>query len=772
VDQNALMTAAKGALGATAFQPEGRPVEILHAGCLPVDVPPDCEEAVALELRERFGFLPVFLEAGLRQAFYQGMCKQTLWPLFHYLLPLSPASPARFRQERWEAYIKANKTFANKLTEVLQPDRDFVWIHDYHLMVLPSFLRKRFHHIRCGFFLHSPFPSSEIFRTFPKREELLRSLLNTDLIGFQSFDYARHFMSCCSRMLGLEAQTNRGSIIVEYFGRQVNVEVMPTGVQPERHLEVLDAPAAAAVRQDLAAKFRGKYIFLGIDDMDIFKGIDLKLLAFEALLEAAPEWIGRAVLVQATNPARSQSGDVAVLRAEIQSIVSRVNERFGMGGAGGYQPVEWWERSLPLEEKAALCSLADCSVLTATRDGMNLTPYEYTVYRQGSEERQGPRQSTLIVSEFVGCSPSLSCAIRVNPWSVEHVKDGMLQALTLTKADQRAMHQKHWKYLQKHTVQHWAKEQFSDLERVCRNHYSMQCYGLGLGLDTFRMVALDPNFSKLPADDLVAAYRGSQRRALFLDYDGTLRPEGHTISPAPTEEILDALRALAADPRNAVVAIVSGRRRDELEEWFGGVPGVALAAEHGFYLRPAGAAEGGAWEELGGDASTFTWKDAVVPVLQHYVVRTDGSSVEVKDSALVWHYSRADPDLGSWQAKELLEHLDSVLASEAAYVEHGSKRVEVKSQGVGKHLAVLRLVEAASSSGAPPLDFAFGIGEDQSNEDMFSAVEALKDSDPPPQHIVSCTMGQKPSKAHFYLDSPTSVLSLLERFIAGPAEHA
>ena len=757
-----------GAAAAAGLGAGGRPVEILHAGCLPVDVPPESEEAVTLELRERFGLLPVFLDADLRQAFYQGMCKQTLWPLFHSLLPLSPASPARFRQDRWEAYIKANKTFANTLTEVLQPERDFVWIHDYHLMVLPSFLRKRFHHIRCGFFLHSPFPSSEIFRTFPKREELLRSLLNTDLIGFQSFDYARHFMSCCSRMIGLEAQTNRGAITVEYFGRKVNVEVMPTGVQPEQLLEVLGTPAVAALREDLAARLRGKYVFLGIDDMDIFKGIDLKLLAFEALLEAAPEWIGRAVLVQATNPARSQSSEISVLRAEIQAIVERVNARFGMDS--GYRPVEWWERSLPLEEKAALCSLADCSVLTAVRDGMNLTPYEYTVCRQGSEEQRGPRQSTLIVSEFVGCSPSLSCAIRVNPWSVEHVKDGMLQALTLTKPDQRAIHEKHWKYLKKHTVQYWAREQFNDLERVCRNHSSMRCYGLGLGLDTFRMVALDPNFSKLPTDDLVAAYQSSNRRALFLDYDGTLRPEGHTLSPAPTVEMLGFLRDLAADPRNAVVAVVSGRRKDELEDWFGDEPGIALAAEHGFYVRPAHAT-GGAWEELGGDASTFAWKDAVKPVLQHYVDRTDGSSVEVKDSALVWHYSRADPDLGSWQAKELLEHLDSVLASEAAYVEHGNKRVEVKPQGVGKHLAVQRLAEAAgASTGTPPLDFVFGIGDDQSNEDMFAAVEALKDSDPPPEHIVSCTMGQKPSKAHFYLDSPTSVLFLLERLIGEDAE--
>ena len=161
----------------------------------------------------------------------QRFCKQTLWPLMHYLLPLSPSSLGRFDKGDWGAYLAANKKFSDRLVEIIDPEGDYIWVHDYHLMLLPSFLRKRFNACRLGFFLHCPFPSSEIFRTFPARESLLRALLNCDVIGFHTFDYARHFLSCCSRMLGLEHETSRGSITIDYLGRTVGIKIMPTGMK-------------------------------------------------------------------------------------------------------------------------------------------------------------------------------------------------------------------------------------------------------------------------------------------------------------------------------------------------------------------------------------------------------------------------------------------------------------------------------------------------------------------------------------------------------------
>ncbi|KAF6174923.1 hypothetical protein GIB67_026411 [Kingdonia uniflora] len=130
----------------------------------------------------------------------------------------------------WQAYLAVNKIFADRVMEVINPEYDFVWVHDYHLMVLPTFLRKKFNRVYLGFFLHSPFPSSKIYKTFPVREHLLRALLNADLIGFHTFDYARHFLSCCSQMLGLSYESKRGYIGLEYYGRTVNIKILPVGI--------------------------------------------------------------------------------------------------------------------------------------------------------------------------------------------------------------------------------------------------------------------------------------------------------------------------------------------------------------------------------------------------------------------------------------------------------------------------------------------------------------------------------------------------------------
>ena len=148
----------------------------------------------------------------------------------HYVLPMSPQSPARYSKTNWQGYLAANKRFADKVVEVLNADGDFVWVHDYHLMLLPTFLRKRFNTVRCGFFLHSPFPSSEIFRTFPNRDLVLRGLLNADVVGFHTFDYARHFLSCTTRLLGLNHKTKQGALAIDYYGRAVRPRSARRGV--------------------------------------------------------------------------------------------------------------------------------------------------------------------------------------------------------------------------------------------------------------------------------------------------------------------------------------------------------------------------------------------------------------------------------------------------------------------------------------------------------------------------------------------------------------
>ncbi|KAL2559727.1 hypothetical protein Fot_04466 [Forsythia ovata] len=345
------------------FPPE---TEVLHVGCLEVEVEANEQEEIAQKLLDEFKCVPTFLPRDIQKKFYHGFCKQQLWPLFHYMIPICPDHGDCFNQQLWQAYVSANKIFADKVMEVVNPEDNFIWIHDYHLTVLPTFLRKHYNRVKLGFFLHSPFPSSEIYRTLPVRDEILKGLLNCDLIGFHTFDYARHFLSCCSRRLGLDYESKRGHIGLDYFGR--------------------------------------------------------------TLLQQRQELQGKLLLVQIVNPARSSGKDVQEAKKEMYSTARRINEVYD---CPDYRPGILIDRSVDRYEKTAYYTVAECCIENALRDGMNLVPYKYIVCRHGSslmDEAMGintdsPRTSMLVVSEFMGCSASLSGAIRVNPWDIDSVAE-------------------------------------------------------------------------------------------------------------------------------------------------------------------------------------------------------------------------------------------------------------------------------------------------------------------------------------------------------------
>jgi trehalose 6-phosphate synthase/phosphatase len=389
-------------------------------------------------------------------------------------------------------------------------------------------------------------------------------------------------------MLGLEYESKRGYIGLEYYGRTVGIKIMPVGI----HMGQFDASLKLADTQwrigELKEQFKGKTVLLGVDDMDIFKGIGLKFLALEEMLRQHPEWKGKVVLVQIANPARGKGKDIEDTQDEAHTIAERINEEFG---SEKYQPVVLLERYVPLYERIAFYSIAECCVVIPVRDGMNLIPYEYIACREGGShldvmpgkilEVPAVKKSMLIVSEFIGCSPSLSGAIRVNPWNIDMVAEAMNNAITMKENEQQLRHEKHYKYISTHDVAYWAKSFMLDLERTCRDHTRRRCYGIGFGL-SFRVVALDPSFKKLRNELIVAAYKKSSSRAILLDYDGTMMPTSHKESPSP--EVLSLLNTLCSDPKN-VVFIVSGRPRSKLAEWFSPCEKLGLAAEHGFFYR-------------------------------------------------------------------------------------------------------------------------------------------------------------------------------------------
>ncbi|KAJ6431649.1 hypothetical protein OIU84_019018 [Salix udensis] len=605
------------------------------------------------------------------------------------MLPLSPDLGGRFNRSLWQAYVSVNKIFADRIMEVINPEDDFVWVHDYHLMALPTFLRKRFNKVKLGFFLHSPFPSSEIYKTLPIREELLRALLNSDLIGFHTFDYARHFLSCCSRMLGLTYESKRGYMGIEYCGRTVSIKILPVGIHMGQLQSVLSLPETEAKVKELITQFRDqdRIMLLGVDDMDIFKDS-----------ESCKGVKGK---------------DVKEVQAETNAAVKRINKTFGKPG---YDPVVLIDAPLKFYEKVAYYVVAECCLVTAVRDGMNLIPYEYIISRQ----------------------------------------DAMDSALEMAEPEKQLRHEKHYRYVSTHDVGYWARSFLQDLERTCRDHSKRRCWGIGFGL-SFRVVALDPNFKKLSLERIVSAYKRTTTRAILLDYDGTLMPQA-SIDKSPSSKSIDIINSLCRD-KNNMVFLVSARSRNTVAEWFSECEKLGLAAEHGYFLRLTRDAE---WETCV-PVADITWKQIAEPVMQLYTETTDGSTIEDKETSLVWCYEDADPDFGSCQAKELLDHLESVLANEPVTVKSGQSIVEVKPQGVSKGLVAKHLLSIMQENETSP-DFVLCIGDDRSDEDMFEVIITSMAGPSLAQNaeVFACTVGRKPSKAKYYLDDTAEIVRLMQ----------
>lgn len=290
------------------------------------------------------------------------MHSSTLWPLFHY-----QPGEIDFNEAQWDAYYRANVTFAAAIKEIAQ-DGDMIWVQDYHLMLLPALLREMLAdlpNIRIGFFLHTPFPSSEVYRVLPVRKQILLGVLQCDLIGFHTYDYARHFLSSCARILGIATLPNG----VDFDGRFVHVGTFPIGIDPDKFIGALEKPTVQAKVRELEARLAGKRLIVGVDRLDYIKGVPHKLHAFDHFLTRYPQYQGQVTLLQVAVPTRTEVEEYKNLRTSVNELVGRINGKYG---TFDFTPVQYLYRSVSFEDLVALYRVANVCVVTSTRDGMNL----------------------------------------------------------------------------------------------------------------------------------------------------------------------------------------------------------------------------------------------------------------------------------------------------------------------------------------------------------------------------------------------------------------
>eukprot|EP00357_Protocruzia_adherens_P007482 CAMPEP_0114995818 /NCGR_PEP_ID=MMETSP0216-20121206/13952_1 /TAXON_ID=223996 /ORGANISM="Protocruzia adherens, Strain Boccale" /LENGTH=266 /DNA_ID=CAMNT_0002359925 /DNA_START=742 /DNA_END=1539 /DNA_ORIENTATION=- len=249
-------------------------IEMLWIGWCGTEIPECDREYVNERLRNEFNCTAVFLSCELIEDYYNGFANNILWPLFHYMLTPLADYDVNTMDKQWDAYKVANKLFAETVVSVYQ-EHDLIWVHDYHLMLVPKYIRKRLkgkNDPQIGWFLHTPFPSSEIYRLLPFREVILKGLLSSNLVGFHIVDYKRHFLNACSRILGLNC-TPEGVDNTGKLGFFCTVEVFPIGIEPKEFYEQMVVPEVESHLDELERAFEGQMVILGIDRLDYIKGI-------------------------------------------------------------------------------------------------------------------------------------------------------------------------------------------------------------------------------------------------------------------------------------------------------------------------------------------------------------------------------------------------------------------------------------------------------------------------------------------------------------------
>jgi len=643
-------------------------------------------------------------------------CKVVLWPLFHYVGGHSLDVP-----DMWQNYVDANTAFADVIAENYKQG-DFILIQDYHLLLLPSLLRKRIPQANVAFFLHTPWPSSEIYRALPVRDEVLNGILGANLVGFQTYSYLKHFNSACTRLLGLTA--NDKGIFTEEE-RLVRLDVYPAGIDAKRVSELMTSPELVAKVAEFRKTIQGKKMVVSNDRIEYTEGIPHKLKAWETFLTNYPEWQGKVMLTLCceANSALLSEKTYQHLQEDIEQQVGAINGKFG---TVTWTPVRYLNHKVDEQELYAIFASADVGLWTPLRAGMNLTCHNFVCAQQ---ENHG----VLIMSELAGSAQCLSGCVLVNPWDDKKVAKAVHEALTM-KEDQRKIRFKHcFDYVTTHDAGFWMKSLLAELVHMDSQPHAHD-YSACL--------------PRANLEQLADVFAKSQKRLLLLDYDGTLSPlVSQPDQAGPTPQLLALIEKLASQ-ENTYIYVISGRDRTSLGEWLGHLP-IGMSCEHGLFFRPYLRGGVGEWQDIISTLDT-NWKTDIRALFKDFTDRTPGSMIESKEVNLTWHYRNADPDFGEYQKNELLMHLQD-LPGMPIDILPGKKAVEVRPQGINKGSVVRRILALHKDT-----DFAVCMGDDKTDEDMFVELDNSEF-----EHHYTIMVDKKPTSANFYVDEQSSVIDFL-----------
>jgi trehalose 6-phosphate synthase/phosphatase len=695
--------------------------EILWIGWPGGEVEEQERPKTTAELRSRFGVEPAYVSDEMMDRFYLGFCNNTIWPLFHYFPSL-----VKYDVINWQDYFAVNRIFANAVVAHYKPG-DRIWVHDYHLMLLPAMLRGRLPDAEIGFFLHIPFPSHEVFRLLPLqwRQRILDGLMGADLIGFHTPEYTSHFLESAEQVLPITQKEG----VIRYQNRELRAAAFPMGIEFSRFHEAALLPEVEHESLLLRQHVGKSKVILSVDRQDYTKGILNRLDGYEYFLEHHPEWRGKTIMMMVVVPSRIGVEDYQAVKGRIDKAVGKINGEFSRLG---WAPIVYQYRELEFEELMALYTCSNVALVTPLRDGMNLIAKEYVAARRNLT-------GVLILSEMAGAVDELQDSIIVNPNFKEQIGEALAAGLDMPLEEQRRRMTVMQALVKDYDVIHWAADFLSSLTDIRARQTDL--------------VTLPLKGSALSW--MIAAFKRARSRLLLLDYDGTLTPiVSDPRAAVPSEKLLATLARLAGI-RRTEVAIVSGRDRATMEQWFGDLP-ISLIAEHGAFIRRWPKRDRWLrgirrvippqWKKT--PLASDIWKPAVRNVMEDAARSLNGAWVEEKEYSIAFHFRGANAPDTPERVRALVEHLNAVADGQKLHIVEGKKIVEARMAAIDKGFATRPWL----GKGLRPPGFVLAIGDDTTDEDLFAAM---------PNTAYTIKVGHHPSMAAFSLDSPIEVLELL-----------
>ena len=723
-------------------------------------------------------------------------------PLFHYI-SLTPEIIENFSHFSiyWEAYKKYSENICDTIISYLN-QKTLIYLNDYPFFLVPSFLYSKCHqekqsvfqNLSIGIFMHSPFPSNEVFKKIPFREEIIKSMINCSVIGFHTFENSRNFTKCAKRLLSINYESAiNGDLAINYYGRTAMIRVKNATPEIDFLKEDFESNDFKKFYNEIKNKFPNKTIYVSLDHMKFLSSIKNKLEGYRKFLSDMGEKGKKNVYLQyirySTNDL-DKNGNLILdnsqkeMLEKIHLLSKKIKDQFGD------DILILIEKKVSYLERLAIFASADCFLRTSKQESFSLGLYEFLILKKFLNQE---KTICYILSELSGVNTSLAGTIKINPFDYNSIYNGFIQSnqIMFGEHDERNILtlEKDFQHVMKSSCKDWFYSFLKDIKNTKLSDENTYYLGVGEGLN-FKLMKIKSTLKKLDFENCVNSYKKSNKRILFLDYEGTL-PSNYNSNDdnliqskgkKPSEEILNLLNKLTKDEKNTIF-IITGRGINLVNEWFDKIDNLGLAAEHGFMYK-INKIEKNENEKNEKNEKKENWKSMIknynnewihscIEILEPYTERCEGSFLEIKKSSIVWQYSDCDQELGKSFASVITSELECSLKRLDLKIINGKGYVEVIATGINKGYFISYILKQFFNQGIF-FDFIMCLGDDTTDEKMFHFLNDKKNAIKKyceGVNIFSCTVGKKPSKANFYVNSPFDVQELISEFVKTNSEN-